>query len=126
MILGLFEVYWVMPKFVVELLVCWKSRFGHHQNGHIWMVIPHCLMWCICGERNSRIFEDTVSSMPDFKLFFFRILLDWLLVVRNLSLFSIVDLLDLCNFCNRLFTPVYFLYTWVALFLIYIILLLIK
>ena len=113
MILGLFGVYWVMPKSVVELLACWQGLFGCHWNGHIWIFIPHCLMWCIWRERNSKSFEDIESSMPDLKLFFFRTLLDWLSALRNLSLVSSFYLLDLCNFCNWLFTPVYFLYTWV-------------
>ena len=43
--------------------------------------------------------------MPNLKLFFFRALLDWLTALRNLSFFSIVDLLDLCNFWNWLFHP---------------------
>ena len=90
----------MMPKFVVELLVCWQGRFGCHRNGHIWMIIPHCRMWCIWRERNSKSFEDTEHFMPDLKFFFFRTLLDWLTALRNLSFFSIVDLLDLCNFCN--------------------------
>ena len=85
---------------VVELLACWQGQFGNHRNSHIWIVIPHCLMGCFWREKNSRSFEDTESSMPDLKLFFFRTLLDWLSAMRNLSLFSIVDLLDLCNFCK--------------------------
>ena len=64
------------------------------------MVIPYCLMWCIRTERNSRIFEDTESSMHDLKLFFIRTILNWLSANRNLSLFSIIDLIDLCNFCQ--------------------------
>ena len=64
------------------------------------MVIPYCLMWCIRRERNSRIFEDTESSMHDLKLFFIRTILNWLSANRNLSLFSIIDLIDLCNFCQ--------------------------
>ena len=100
MVLGLFGVYWVMPKSVVELLACWQGRFGRHWNGHVWMVIPHRLMWCIWKEMNSKSFEDTERSMLDLKLFFFRTLLDWLSTMKNLSLFSVVDLLDLCNFCN--------------------------
>ena len=48
---------------------------------------------------NSKSFEDTESSMLDLKLFFFRTLLDWLTTMMSLSLFSIADLLDLCNFC---------------------------
>ena len=84
----------------VELLACWQGRFGSHRNSHIWMVIPNCLMCCIRREKNIRSFEDTESSMLDLKLFLFRTLLDWLSAMRNLSLFSIVDLLDLCNFCK--------------------------
>ena len=100
MILVLFGLSWVMPKSVVELLACWQGHFGCHRNGHIWMVIPHCLMWCIWRERNSRSFEDIESYLPNLKLFIFRTLLDWLTAIRNFSLFSTVDLLDLCNFCN--------------------------
>ena len=94
-----------MPKSVVELLVCWQGQFGRHRNGHIWTIIPHCRMWCIWRERNRRSFEDTEHFMPDLKFFFFWTLLDWLTALRNLSFFSIVDLLDLCNFCNWLFHP---------------------
>ena len=85
---------------VVELLACWQGQFGNHLNSHIWIVIPHWLMCCFWREKNSWSFEDTESSMLDLKLFFFRTLLDWLSAMRNLSLFSIVDLLDLCNFCK--------------------------
>ena len=60
---------------------------------------PHCLMWCIWKQRNSRCFEDNERSMPDLKFLFFRTLLDWFLVWRNKLFSSILDLLDLCNFC---------------------------
>ena len=30
MVLGLFEVSWVMPQSVLGLLECWQGRFGHH------------------------------------------------------------------------------------------------
>ena len=36
--------------------------------------------------------------MSNLRLFFFLTLLDWMTAFRNLSFFSIVDLLDLCNF----------------------------
>ena len=36
------------------------------------MVVPHCVIWCIWKERNSRCFEDNERSMPDLKLLFFR------------------------------------------------------
>ena len=44
MVFGLFGVCWVMPMLVIELLTCWQGQFGHHHNGDIWMVVPHCLM----------------------------------------------------------------------------------
>ena len=40
-----------MPMSVVELCACWQGRFGCHLNGYIWIVVPHCLMWCIWKER---------------------------------------------------------------------------
>ena len=35
-------------------------------------LIPHCLLWCLWRERNSRCFEDIERSIPDLKLLFFR------------------------------------------------------
>ena len=97
MVFGLFGVYQVMPLSVVGLFACWQGRFGHHRNGDIWTVVPHCLLWCIWKERNSRCFEDIEHSMPDTKLLFFRTLLDWFSVWRNHPFSSILDLLDFCN-----------------------------
>ena len=113
MVLGLFGVNWVMPKFVVEILACWQGQFGHHCNGHIWIVFPHYLM-CV----NCMCFEDNEGSLSNLKLFFFRTLLDWLSVWRNQFLSSIPNLLYLCNFCIWLYTPIHTLCTWVFLFFI--------
>ena len=70
------------------------------------MVVPHCLMWCIWKERNSRCFEDIERSMPDIKLLFFRTLwtLFWIYLI------FVMFVLDL-------FTPVYPLCTWVFFFI---------
>ena len=97
MVFGLFGVCWVMPMSVVGLFACWQGRFGRHRNGDIWKVVPHCLMWCIWKERNSRCFEDNECSMPDLKLLFFRTLLDWFSMWRNQHFSSILDLLVFCN-----------------------------
>ena len=97
MVFGLFGVSWVMPLSVVRLFACYQGRFGRHRNGVIWKVVPLCVMWCIWKERNSRCFEDIERAMPDLKLFFIRTLLDWFSVWKNHP-FSILDLLDFCNF----------------------------
>ena len=111
MVFGLFGVCWVMPLSIVGLFACWKGHFGHHRNGDIWMAVPHCLMWCIWKERNSRCFEDKERSMLDLKLLFFKTLLDWFSVWRNHPFSSILDLLDFCNvrfrFVHPCILPVY-------------------
>ena len=94
MVLVLFGVHWAMPKPIVELFACWQGWFGCHRNGCIWIIIPHCLRWCIWMERNNRSFEDTEGTMPDLKLFLFRTLFYWLSALKILSLSSVVDLLD--------------------------------
>ena len=70
MVFTLFGIHWVMPKTVVELLACWQGKFGRHRNFAIWIVVLHCLMWCIWRERNNRHFEDLERSVSDLKLFF--------------------------------------------------------
>ena len=50
-VLGLFRECWFMPMSVVELLACWQGQLGHHRNGYTWIVVPHCLIWCIWKER---------------------------------------------------------------------------
>ena len=96
-VLGLFGVSWVMPQSVLGLLACWQGRFGCHRNGYIWLIVPHCLMWCFWRERNSRCFKDNERSIPDLQLFFFRTLLDWLVAMQNQSFPSFIDFLDSCN-----------------------------
>ena len=59
-----------------------------HRNGIVWKAVPHCLMWCIWKEWNSRSFEDMEQNLPDlnlplnfirldvsYGLFFFRFIL---------------------------------------------------
>ena len=85
MVLCLFGVSWVMPQSVVGLLACWQGWFGRYRNEHIWIIVPHYLMWWFWEERNSRCFENNESSILDLKLFFFRTLLYWLSSLRNQS-----------------------------------------
>ena len=96
-----------MPQSVLGLLECWQGRFGRHQNGFIWLIVPHCLMWCLWRERNSRSFKDIERSIPNLKSFFFNTLLDWLVAMQNQSFPSYFDFLDSCNFCIWVVDPLY-------------------
>ena len=84
----------------MELLACWQGKFGSHRSGVIWMAVPHCLMWCIWSERNNQCFEDSERTVADLKLLFFRMLTDWMSIVTSYSIFSIHDLMDVCNLCT--------------------------
>ena len=105
MVLGLFGVSLVMPRTVLGLLGCWQGNFGCHRNGYIWSFIPHCLLWCLWRERNSRCFEDIGRSILDIKLLFFRTLRDWLFALQNQSFPSFIDFLDSCIFCVWFLIP---------------------
>ena len=59
--------------------------------------MPHCLMWCIWRERNSRSFEDRERSILEFKSIFFATLLEWCLVLPSFSCISLSGLLEHCN-----------------------------
>ena len=99
MVFTLFDIHWVMPKSVVELLACWQGNFGHHCNGAIWMAVPHCLMWCIWRERNNQCFEDSKKTIANLKLFFFKTLLDWMSIIGSYSIFWVYGLMNACNLC---------------------------
>ena len=88
-----------MSKTVVELLACWQGNFGHHRNGVIWMVVPHCLMWCIWQERNNQCFENSERTIAGLKLFFFKTLSDWMSIRESHPISSVYDLMDACNLC---------------------------
>ena len=88
-------------------LKCWQGRFGHHRNGFTWLIVPHCSMWCLWRERNSKCFEGIERFIPDLESFFFRTLLDWLVAMQNQSFPSYFDFLDSCNFCIWVVDPLY-------------------
>ena len=107
-----------MPQSVVELLAYCQDKLGCHQNGHIWLIVPHCLIWCLWRERNNRCFENNERYIPDLKLFFFRISLNWLVALQNQSFTYFLDFLDSCNFCTWLLTHIHSLCSRVSLFYI--------
>ena len=121
MIFCLFVICWVMPQRVADLLDCWSCNFRQHRNIVVWRIVPHCLMWCISWERNSRSFEDRERPILEFKSFFFSTLLEWCLVLPYFSCISLSGLLEHCtliSWCFCLFSTfsmygaVFFQYTF--------------
>ena len=85
MIFALFGVQWVMPGKILDLLACWQGCFGRHKHNVIWKCIPHCLMWCLWQERNSRQFEGCERSPTDLKNIVLNTLFEWVLASGCLS-----------------------------------------
>ena len=96
-------------------LLVGNVRFGHHCNGDIWMVVPHCLLWCIWKERNSKCFEDIELPMSDISSYFSE--LYWTSsLCGGIFLFLLFWIfLTFVMFVLDLFTPVYSPCTWVSL-----------
>ena len=69
-----------MPKKVVELLACWKGRFGWNDFNMVWNVIPSCLMWNILREMDARSFKDCEKTSLELQLCFLKSLFGWIFV----------------------------------------------
>ena len=113
MVFTLFGIHWVMPKTVVDLFACWQGKLGRHRNSAIWMVVPHCLMWCIWRERNNWHFEDLERLVANLQCFFLKTLLDWVTVFGFCSFSSVHGFMDFRSLCTWFVfvLDVYFLYT---------------
>ena len=98
LVFGLFGVHWVMPQTVMDMFCSWLGNRRRHSSILIWKMIPHCLVWCLRRERNSRHFEDFERTTPDLKLFFFHTLLDWVVGLGSFSIHSVLELVDHCTF----------------------------
>ena len=95
------------------LLVCCEGWFGHHRNGHILIIVPYCLMWCLWRGRNNRCFEDYERSIPDSS--YFSLELFWIGCLpceTNYSLLSSIFFILVIS----VFNPVHSLCTRVSLF----------
>jgi hypothetical protein len=78
----------VFPNNIADLLFGWFNCFGK-QKSSIWNLVPHCLMWTVWRERNSRVFENEDHSKSKLSELFFGLLFDW---ARIWSLTSEVSL----------------------------------
>ena len=113
----LFGVQWVMPKKVVDLLVCWNWRDTRNCIGVIWNAIPLCITWIIWKERNNRTFEDLEHLLASVKLSLLCTLYAWMATLSGHSFSSILDFLDYWTFIWLPLT-VYVLFTIWCFFLI--------
>ena len=75
--LALFEMSWVQPMSVVDVLWSWRGGRVGRERKKFWGWIPLCLMWLIWLERNRRTFEDVRESVIRLKGNFLAILLFW-------------------------------------------------
>jgi hypothetical protein len=71
-----FHIQWVIPRRVLDLFLGWQNWFGKHHSD-IWNLAPLCLMWMVWQERNSRPFEDELSSEDQLLGNFVSSLFDW-------------------------------------------------
>ena len=78
----------------MELLGSWKGNLNRYANAAIWSMIPHCLMWGIWWEQNSRTFEGCERSVHEQKLLFLKTLFEWINALGQISFAAFPDLLD--------------------------------
>ena len=91
--LWLFGIDWVMLGSIVDLLFCWYNWLGKHSSD-IWNLVPSCLLWTICTERNRRLFEDEGKTVVQLLKFCQRILFDWSSCWGFLDCSTVMDFLS--------------------------------
>ena len=96
MVWTLFGLHWVMPHIVTDLFLSGQGSFGGHRSIDLWRAVPHCVLWCIWRERNSRCFEGKEQSILDLKSLLFHTLLEW---SSSFNIFpsNFLEMLDFCN-----------------------------
>jgi hypothetical protein len=97
LVLSLFGISWVMPRGVEELFACWSGIKGHTDSGAIWKAAPHCLIWCLWRERNSRTFSGEEQSVTKLKFSFLQTLFEWLKASHLVSATTVAEMLDNCS-----------------------------
>ena len=92
-IFSMFNIFWVMPCGVMDLLSCWGHSCCNVRIRKIWDMIPSCLFWCLWRERNSRSFEGKENNLMEIKGMFIRTLMDWSKAAGATSCTSVLDFL---------------------------------
>uniref|UniRef100_A0A2N9EQD7 Reverse transcriptase domain-containing protein n=1 Tax=Fagus sylvatica TaxID=28930 RepID=A0A2N9EQD7_FAGSY len=94
-----FGVAWVLPNQIPALLIGWWNWFGKHSS-QVWNMVPHCLMWTLWRERNSRTFEDIEHPVGRLIETLFSSLFDWARVWGLTSSCSVGDFLESLDFSS--------------------------
>jgi len=95
MIFQMFGLEWVMPRWVVDLLACLKSKVGRNDINIGWNAIPSFLMWCIWREKNARSFDVRERTSSDIRTCFLKFLFGWISAATFLHAFSYADFCSL-------------------------------
>ena len=101
-VLHAFGVAWVLPNHIPALLFGWWNWFGKHSS-QVWNMVPHCLMWTLWWERNSRTFEDIDHPVGRLIETLFSSLFDWARVWGLTSSCSVGNFLESLDFSSTSF-----------------------
>lgn len=66
--LGLFDIQWVFPRKVLQVVESWRCTSSNKSTQVIWKLVRHAIFWSLWIERNKRTFENTENSVQAVKL----------------------------------------------------------
>jgi hypothetical protein len=92
----LFDITWVMPERVIDLLACWKCQVGTHSVIVVWRITPLCLKWTKWREQNARYFKDHEKSKNELKNNLVKSLFNWA-GDFNISFSNFSHFVEFCN-----------------------------
>jgi hypothetical protein len=92
----LFDVVWVMPRRVSELLGCWRGQLGNREVLHLWRLVSLCLMWSL-AQRNARSFDDREIGLLELKRVMLQTLYIWRVAWNTTHASTFSEFLDFCS-----------------------------
>jgi hypothetical protein len=96
-ILQMFEVEWIMPRSVKDMLGSWRGQKGNQTLIPIWRMAPLCLMWCVWRERNARCFEDCEIDLMNLKRMMLQTMFMWREKFQLMHECSFFEFIDRCS-----------------------------
>ena len=94
LILALFNVQWVMPISVKDVLLSWQGSFVGKKRKKAWRATPLCLFWTLWKERNWRAYEDLELIGHAILCSFIYMFLQWVRIHLGSSTLSLFDFID--------------------------------